>query len=144
MPVAPVPEGYHTVTPYLTVRDARQLIEFVRQAFGATLRTEPMQDPSGRVAHAEVQLGDSVVMLGEPMAGTAPRPSLLHLYLPDVDAAYERALAAGAKSVRAPEDQFYGDRSAGVEDGNGNQWWLATHVEDLSEAEMRRRAAAKR
>ena len=143
MPVSPVPDGYHTVTPYLVVRDARQLIAFLQQAFAAEIKIPPMQDPGGRVAHAEMRLGDSVIMLGEPPAGSPERPGMVHLYLPDVDAVYQSALGAGAKSLRPPENQFYGDRSAGVEDRNGNQWWIATHFEDLSEEEMRRRAAAQ-
>lgn len=143
MSVSPVPDGYHTVTPYLVVRDARQLIAFLQQAFAAELSFPAMQDPGGRIAHAEMRLGDSVLMLGEPPAGSPERPGMVHLYLPDVDAAYQRALGAGAKSLRPPENQFYGDRSAGVEDWSGNCWWLATHTEDLSPEELQRRAAAQ-
>lgn len=142
MAVKPIPDGYHTVTPYLTVDGADKLIEFVKQAFGAEMRGEAFRTPDGKVGHAEVQIGDSVVMLadaptsdsGEVMTG------LLHLYVEDVDAVYKRAVGAGATSVREPTNQFYGDRMAGVRDPVGNQWWIATHVEDVPPEEMAKRA----
>lgn len=137
-----MPEGYHTVTPYLLVRGADRLIDFLQQVFDAE-ETERMQRPDGSIMHAEVRIGDSVVMLGEATGDHERMPAMLHVYLEDTDAAYRRALAAGATSLQEPEDQFYGDRTGGVQDAFGNQWWLATHVEDVSPEEMQRRAAAQ-
>jgi PhnB protein len=136
----PVPAGYATVTPYLSVADAAKLIEFLKQAFDAQLLFK-MDGPGGRIMHAEMTIGDSRIMLAQPEPGKETY-AMLHLYLPDTDAVYKRALAAGATSVREPADQFYGDRSAGVRDQFGNQWYIATHVEDVSQEEMERRMAA--
>jgi PhnB protein len=136
----PVPPGYATVTPYLCVADAAKLIEFLKQAFDAQLIFK-MDGPGGRIMHAEMTLGDSRVMLGQPEPGKETH-AMIHLYMPDTDATYKRALAAGATSEREPANQFYGDRSAGVRDQFGNQWYIATHVEDVSEEEMKRRMAA--
>ena len=133
-----MPEGYHTVTPYLTVKGASDLVEFLKKAFGAE-ETFRMGD-GGKITHAEMRIGDSMVMLGD--APDEPMPGMLHLYVQDVDRLYERALELGATSIREPADQFYGDRSAGVKDRFGNQWWLATHIEDVPPEEMERRAAA--
>jgi uncharacterized glyoxalase superfamily protein PhnB len=135
------PEGYHTVTPYLVVHGVAKLIDFLKQAFGAEERGRFAQ-PDGRIMHAEVKIGDSIVMMGEPTGSIKPMPAMLHLYVQDCDAIYRRALAAGAKSVKEPADEFYGDRSAGVEDASGNQWWMATHKEEVSPEEMERRAQA--
>jgi PhnB protein len=135
----PVPPGYATVTPYLCVADAAKLIEFLKQAFDAQLLFK-MDGPGGRIMHAEMTIGDSRIMLAQPEPGKETH-AMIHLYLPDTDAVYKRALAAGATSVREPADQFYGDRSAGVRDEFGNQWYIATHVEDVSEEEMQRRMA---
>ena len=137
-----MPEGYHTVTTYLLVRNAGGLIDFLQQVFDAK-ETERMQRPDGSIMHAEVRIGDSVVMIGEATADNAPMPAMLHVYLEDTDAAHRRALAAGATSLREPADQFYGDRTGGVQDVFGNQWWMATHVEDVPADEMRRRAEAQ-
>lgn len=138
MPVDPVPVGHHTVTPYLMVEDAARQIEFMTRAFGAIERGR-FSTPDGRVMHAEVSIGDSIVMLGEASGETKPMPAMLHLSVPDTDAAYASAIAAGAESLREPSNQFYGDRTGGVVDGEGNQWWISTHVEDVSLAEMERR-----
>lgn len=142
MAVKPVPDGYHTVTPYLIVRDVSGLIDFLQQAFTAE-QVSIMRRPDGRIMHAEVRIGDSRVMMGEASGDFAPMPAMLHLYLEEVDAVYRRALAAGATSLREPTDEFYGDRSAGVQDASGNQWWIATHIEDVPEDELRRRAEAQ-
>ena len=136
----PIPKGFGTVTPFLTVTDAAKLIDFLQQAFAATVHFR-MDAPDGSVRHAEVKIGDSMVMIGQVPAGREMQ-SMLHLYVPDTDALYHSALAAGAVSIREPADQFYGDRSAGVRDVWGNQWWMATHVEDLSQEEIERRMAA--
>jgi PhnB protein len=136
----PVPAGYATVTPYLCVADAAKLIEFLKQAFDAQLLFK-MDGPGGRIMHAEMTIGDSRIMLAQPEPGKETH-AMIHLYIPDTDAVYARAIAAGATSVREPADQFYGDRSAGVRDEFGNQWYIATHIEDVSQEEMERRMAA--
>jgi PhnB protein len=138
--VNPVPEGYHTVCPYIVVTGVARLIDFVKQVFDGK-EVFVGRRPDGSVQHAEVKIGDSIVMMGEG-ADAKRFPAMLHLYLEDCDAVYQRAIAAGAKSLREPADQPYGDRTAGVEDTFGNQWWLATHTEDVSSEEMERRARA--
>jgi PhnB protein len=143
MAVKPIPEGYHSVTPYLAVEGADKLIDFVRNAFDAVDVHECMKRPDGTIQHAEVRIGDSIVMLGEANGQWKPRPSTLYLYVPDADATYRRALQAGATSLMEPATQFYGDRSAGIQDPTGNFWWIATHVEDVSPEEMKRRAEAQ-
>jgi PhnB protein len=139
MTVKPIPDGYHSVTPYLIVQGADKLLDFLTRAFGAE-ETVRMPRPDGSIAHAEVRIGDSVVMLADAGEQWSPMPAGIHLYLEDCDATYLRALEAGATSVQEPADQFYGDRSAGVRDSLGNHWWIATHVEDLSEEEIAKRA----
>ena len=142
MVVKPIPAGYHTVTPYLVVSGAAQLIDFMKQVFAAE-ELSRMARPDGTIMHAEVKIGDSRVMLGEASGEAAAMPAMIHLYVEDMDAVYQKALQAGATSLREPEDQFYGDRLGGVKDAFGNQWWLATHIEDVSPEEMARRAAAQ-
>ena len=137
--VKPIPEGYHTVTPYLVVNDAGSVIDFAKQAFGATERGRHTDD-TGRIMHAEIAIGDSVVMIGESSEHVPSMPAMLHLYVSDSDATYQKAMDAGATSIREPRTEFYGDRTAGVTDSQGNQWWLATHVEDVTPEEMQRRA----
>jgi uncharacterized glyoxalase superfamily protein PhnB len=143
MAVKPIPEGHHTVTPYLVVRGAAQLIEFMKQAFAAE-EIQRMTRPDGSIGHAEVKIGDSRLMLGEAGGEFTPMPAMLHLYVEDADAIYRRALQAGAISLREPVDEFYGDRIGGVKDSFGNQWWIATHIEDVSPAELAKREAALR
>ena len=141
MAVKPIPDGYHTVTPYLIVADTTAQLDFIVNALGGS-EVYAMRTPDGTPMHAEAQLGDSKIMLG--MAGGEaypPLPAMLYVYVADVDAAYTRAMKAGAESVQAPTDMFYGDRTATVKDPNGNKWSLATHIEDLSEAELGKRAA---
>jgi PhnB protein len=141
MAVKPIPEGYHSVTPYLLVEDADGLIDFIKGAFGAeeTLR---MPGPDGKIGHAELRVGDSIVMLAE--ASTSDRgtqfPAMLMVYVEDADKTYRRALEAGGSSLREPRDEFYGDRSSAVRDRFGNDWWIHTHVEDVPPEEMARRA----
>ncbi len=142
MTVNPVPEGYTTVTPYLAVSDVAKLIEFLKRTFGAE-ETERLVRPDGTIYHAEVRIGDSMVMMGEPAgdAEEAPEtPGTLYVYVEDADAAYERALQAGATSIMEPTDMFYGDRNAGVEDAFGNLWYLATRFEDVPPEEIKRRS----
>jgi len=138
MSAKPVPDGFHTVTPYLTCTPVAGVIEFLEKTFGAVV-VERMSASDGRLMHAEVQVGDSILMLGEPSAPWQPMPCALYLYVGDCDAAYRRALEAGAVSVAEPADQFYGDRHCGVRDVAGNLWWIATHIEDVSPEEMKRR-----
>jgi uncharacterized glyoxalase superfamily protein PhnB len=140
MAVQPIPDGFHTVTPYLLVSDAARLIEFLKLAFGAE-EVHRTARPDGGIMHAQVRVGDSAVMMGEVGGEWKPMPSMLYLYVADTDAAYKRALQAGATSMMEPADQFYGDRNAGVKDHCGNLWWIATHIEDVSPEELARRAA---
>ena len=139
MTIKPVPDGYRTLTPYLTVPDAKALIDFCTRAFDAKVVYQH-QTPSGAVGHAELEIGDSKLMVGQAGEEWGPRPGTLYMYVPDVDETFRRAIAAGAKSVREPRTEFYGDRSGGVQDANGNQWWIASHVEDVSPEETERRA----
>jgi PhnB protein len=148
--VKPIPEGHHVVTPYLCIKGAADAIEFYKKAFGAT-EVMRLAQPDGRIGHAELQLGDSRVMLADEfpdmnfrgphsIGGTAVH---LHLYVEDVDAVVGRAVGVGAKVLRPVQDQFYGDRSGSVADPYGHVWHVATHKEDLSMDEIRRRAAAQ-
>lgn len=141
MAAKPIPDGYHSVTPYMTVPGVAKLIDFLKQAFEAT-EVERMTRPDGSVMHAEVRIGDSIVMMGEPTAEFPPMPAAIYLYVNDADDVYRRALQAGATSTSEPADMFYGDRQGGVKDPSGNQWWIATHKEDVSPEELRRRAEA--
>ena len=120
-------EGRHTVSPYLIVPDGERLLAFMQEAFGAVL-LERHDDADGRVRHAEVRIGDSVVMLGESNDEWSGFKAMIHLYLPDVDEVFRRAVAAGGTVVREVSTQDYGDRTGGVEDPAGNQWWIATPV----------------
>jgi uncharacterized glyoxalase superfamily protein PhnB len=124
-----VPDGYHTVTPYIVVQDAAGLIEFITSAFGGKERMR-MAGEDGSIMHAEVEIGDSVVMIGGASGEFPPKNAMLHIYTADVDALYQQAISAGAESKREPANQEYGDRSAGVSDRWGNEWWLATHIKD--------------
>ena len=139
--VKPIPDGFHTITPYLTVPGVAKLIDFVKQAFDAK-EIERMQRPDGTVQHAEVKIGDSIVMMGEPQGQWTARPGTLYVYVDDVDSTYRLAIDAGARSLTEPADMFYGDRNAGVEDPSGNSWWIAKHIEDVSAEELQKRAAA--
>lgn len=140
MAVQPVPEGYHTVTPYLLVPDAAKIIEFLKGAFGAVERHRTTLS-NGAIMHAEVQIGDSRVMMGQVPAGHPPTSAAIYLYVPDMDAVYASAIGAGAISISPPTNQFYGDRVAGVKDPAGNIWWMATHKEDVPADEIARRSA---
>ncbi len=147
MSVKPIPEGYHSITPYLGIDRAADAIEFYKKAFGAT-QVMRLEMPDGKVGHAELRIGDSAIMLGSPCDEMALRnpdehTSVgLHLYVNDVDAQFKQAVAAGATVVSEPKDQFYGDRSASVKDPFGHLWFLASRKEDLTEAQIRERAEA--
>jgi PhnB protein len=147
--VKPIPEGYHSVTPYLVVKGAAKAIDFYKKAFGAK-ELFRMEGPGGTVAHAELEIGDSRIMLADesPQMGyTGPepgsRPSVgLMIYVNDVDKTAAQAIAAGIKTEREVQDQFYGDRSGNFVDPFGHRWTIATHKEDVSKEEMDRRMAS--
>jgi len=145
--VKPVPDGHRTVTPYLAIKNAAKALDFYQRAFGA-VESYKLMMPDGRVGHAEIRLGDSLIMLADEFpeyGGKAPdtlggSPVSLHLYVEDVDAFVKKAVAAGAKERKPVTDQFYGDRSGQLEDPFGHLWWVATHKEDVPPAEMQKRA----
>jgi len=145
MPVKPIPEGYHAITPHLIVRDAARAIEFYKQAFGAKDRGV-MKGPDGKVMHAELQIGDSIFMLADEMPEFGSRSPLsiggsstgLHIYTENADAAFERAVKAGAQVEMPVMEQFWGDRYGKLKDPFGHSWSIATHVKDLSVEEMKR------
>jgi PhnB protein len=147
--VQPIPEGYHTATPYLIVKGAASAIEFYKKAFGATELLRMVQ-ADGRIGHAEIKIGDSPIMLADEfpeMGARGPQslggsPVSILLHVEDVDALFSQAVAAGAKVLRPVQDQFYGDRSGGVTDPFGHLWYIATHKEDVSPEELKKRAAA--
>ena len=146
MAVKPIPDGYHTITPALTIRDCARAIEFYKQAFGAKQRGDVAKGPDGKVMHAELQIGDSVIMMSDefPEYGTLSPQSTggssvqLHIYLDNVDAAFDRAVKAGATVTMPVADQFWGDRYGTLKDPFGHKWSIATHVKDMSEDDMRR------
>jgi PhnB protein len=140
--VKPVPEGFSTVTPYLVVPDGEGLLDFLQKAFGAEVLSRTDR-PDGSIANAGVRVGNSMLMVAQAKEPWKPMPAGFYLYVPDTDAVYRTALAAGGISTMEPTDQFYGDRNAGVQDAWGNNWWIATHIEDMDEAELQRRMAAR-
>ncbi|HTP36081.1 MAG TPA: VOC family protein [Candidatus Acidoferrales bacterium] len=147
--VRPIPEGYHTATPYLTVHDAAKAIDFYKRAFDAK-EIMRMQGPGGKIGHAELRIGDSVIMLSDEMPGGEVRSpqslggscAAVFLYVPDVDATFNKAIATGAKSNMPVADQFWGDRFGKLTDPFGHSWAIATHKEDVAPEEMKRRAEA--
>ncbi len=134
----PIPDGYNTVTPYLVVKSPESLIEFAKQVFDAK-EHDINKTPDGKISHAEIQIGDSKVMIGSECDQNKGMASMLYIYVKDVDSTYSKALKAGARKIQPVKDQFYGDRSGGVVDTNGIQWWIATHVEDVSKEELNKR-----
>jgi PhnB protein len=147
--IKPVPDGYPTATPYLTIKNAAGAIDFYKRAFDAT-ETMRMTDPSGRIGHAEIKIGNSPIMLSDEfpdMGARSPEsiggsPIMIHLYVEDVDKLAKQAVAAGAKLLTPVADQFYGDRGGKLADPFGHIWWIATHKEDVAPDELRKRAAA--
>ena len=137
--VRPIPKEYHTVTPSLTQQDAGQTIAFCKQAFGAKERMR-IAGPNGKIMHAEIQIGDSIVMLTDAVHHP-PQPAGLFLYVLDVDKTFAKAVKAGGKAIMPPQNMFWGDRFGSVEDPYGNHWALATHIEDVPPREMKKRAA---
>jgi PhnB protein len=149
MAVKPIPEGYHTLSPSISVENAAEAIEFYKRAFGATERGR-MNGPDGRIAHAELQIGDSVLMLADPfpMGSTKPPTQIggtavtLFLYVEDADAVFKQAVDAGASSEMEPDNMFWGDRFGSVVDPYGHSWAIATHVEDVPPEEIEERGRA--
>lgn len=139
--VKPIPDGYHSVTPYLVVDGAEKVVRFMRDAFGAQTTFEPTMRPDGKIMHAELKIGDSMVMISDSSERAQATSVMLYLYVPNVDTVYQKALKAGATSMMEPADQFYGDRSGGVIDPAGNRWFIGTHIEDIAPAELKKRAA---
>jgi PhnB protein len=150
MAVKPIPDGYHSVTPYLMINGAARALEFYKRAFSA-MELFKMDAPGGRIGHAEIQIGDSRIMMaddcGQESSFRARQDSVgspvgLHLYVKDVDTVFTQAVDAGAKVIKPVQDQFYGDRTAALEDPFGHIWFIATHKEDLSLDEIKQRATA--
>jgi PhnB protein len=149
MPPQPVPEGYHTVTPYLAVEDAAAAIEYYKKAFGAKERVR-MDAPGGKIGHAELEIGDSLVMLSDPFPQSSTKPpkqlggtsASVFLYVEDVDSVVQDAIDAGATVTMPIQDQFWGDRFGSVTDPFGHSWSIATHVEDVPPEEIEERAKA--
>jgi|TARA_B110000090_G_C13148223_1_gene356600 PhnB protein len=149
MTAKPIPDGYNTATPYLSISGAKDAIEFYKLAFGAT-EVFRLNTPTGDIAHAEIKIGDSLIMLSEP-SEDSPMPSpdtlggstvAIHLYVEDVDAMFEQAIDAGALDIKSVEDQFYGDRMGTLKDPFGHIWFISTHKEDLTPEEIQHRAQA--
>jgi PhnB protein len=141
MHVSPIPAGYPTLVPSCAVRDCERAVKAYQDVFGARLRLR-LDYPDGKIAHCELAFGDSVMMMGEATNGVEPHGSRLAIYVTDCDAACEQARRTGFTVLSPPENQFYGDRSARVSDPFGNFWFIQTHIEDVSPAEMKRRMAA--
>ncbi len=141
MPVNYIPDGYHTVTPTLIVKGAARLHEFLKKVFDAKVLLS-VPGPNNTIAHSEVQIGDSRLMIADASPMFSAQSNSFYLYVPDCDAVYKTAVAAGAKSEREPKDQFYGDRNASVIDEWGNRWSMGTHVEDVSDEELDRHMKA--
>lgn len=149
MPVKPIPGGYSTATPYLIINGAARAIDYYKKAFGATERMR-FGDPSGKIGHAEIQIGNSIIMLADEypeMGYRGPQaiggtPVSIHLYVEDVDSTFKQAIAAGGKEKEAVQDKFYGDRSGSLIDPFGHVWHVSTHKEDVSPEEMERRMQA--
>jgi PhnB protein len=148
-PVKPVPERYHTVTPNLVCHDAARAIDFYKNVFGAT-ELERMPGPGGKIMHAELKIGDSIIFVNDTMSKTVPRgpeagnsnPAYLHVYVPDVDVVFNRAVSGGARVEMPLQDMFWGDRYGKLTDPFGQQWGIATHKEDVSAEEVARRQQA--
>jgi len=139
MPVNPIPKGFHSITPYLPIKDCEKFLRFVKDAFNA-VEIHRSLTPDGKIMHAEFKIGDSMMMVSEASERFPETKAFFYLYVNDTDIMYKQALAAGGISEMEPANQFYGDRNAGVKDSFGNTWWIATHVEDLSDEEIQKRA----
>ena len=138
MPVKPIPDNIPRVSPYLIVKEVGKTIKFLQNVFSAEI-AEQMFLPDGTINHCSVKIGDSLIMMGKASENHSPQSVMLYIYVDDTDSTYKRALENGATSVLEPVDQFYGDRNAGVKDSDGISWWIATHIEDVSEEEIQKR-----
>ena len=138
--VRPIPKGFHAVSPSLIQADAGQTIEFCKKAFGAKLLMK-LAGPAGKIVHAEILIGDSIIMLSDAMRD-APQPAGLFLYVLDVDKTFAKAVKAGATVVMPVQDMFWGDRFASVKDPQGNSWGIGTHIEDVAPKDLKKRATA--
>lgn len=138
MSVKPIPDRFKNVIPFLVCSKPDETIEFCKKTFGAT-ETEISRDESGNIRHATIHIGDSAVMISGSSKDYPPMPGMLYIYVEDNDATYKKGLEAGGISLREPTNEFYGDRSSGLKDASGNQWWIGTHFEDVSPEEMERR-----
>ncbi|MEM8777536.1 MAG: VOC family protein [Cyanobacteria bacterium P01_G01_bin.49] len=139
MSVKPIPDGYHTVTPYFIVQGAVTLIDFLKQAFAAKEIRRAVH-PEGYIMNAEVKIGNSMIMLSEAMCDEfKPMPGFIYLYVENTDVTYKNALKAGGISTMEPKDEFWGDRTASIKDPMGNHWWIATHQEDVLPEELEKR-----
>ncbi len=136
----PIPDGYYTVNPYLTVRGATKTIDFLKRAFGARLSHEPIKRPDGSIMHAQVLIGDSRIMIAEESEMAPATTAALCLYVPNVDGMYQQAVKADGKTIMEAIDMFYGDRSGGVKGATGNSWFIATHKEDVAPQDLQKRA----
>ncbi len=141
MTVKQIPEGYQPITPYFVVAKASEFLAFLKSAFGAEIVGVSERD--GVIYNAEVRVGTSMLMVADGRGKAPAGRSMMYLYVPNVDAVYAQALKAGAKAVMPPTDQIYGDRSGGVEDASGNQWWIATHIRDVTPDEIAKAMAAQ-
>ena len=130
------PEGYHTITPQTIVEEAHATLDFIKEVFNASI--DEVYEDDGVVQHAQARIGDSLIMIATASEEFPAFPFMLNVYVDDVDAAFAAAVEHGATPLREPADQFYGDRTGGVVDSQGNQWWMSTHIEDVSEEEIRR------
>ncbi len=142
MPVSPIPEGFHTVTPMLMVPNGHKFLDFAQKAFGATI-VHKLDDPKNpnKLMHAAIKIGNSIIMLGESNEQMPSVESTLFIYVEDSDTAYKKAVSAGATSTMEPSNQFWGDRASAVKDNFGINWWFGTQVEIVPEAELKKRAA---
>jgi len=138
MSIKPIPDGYSNVIPFLICNGAGKVIEFCQKVFDAKISDMHKMD-NGTIMHAAIHIRDSAIMLSDGSPQFPAMPSMLHIYVQDVDSVYKKAIAAGGVSLREPTNEFYGDRSAGVKDHSGNQWWIGAHIEDVSPEEMEKR-----
>ncbi len=138
MEVKPIPQGYRTITPYLTVKGAKTLINFLERAFNAKNMRQTVR-PDGSIGNAEVLIGDSMIMIADGTETWQSSPTSIYMYVENCDAVYRKALEEGGESIIEPQDMFYGDRNAGVKDFCGNSWWIGTHIEDVSDEEIQNR-----
>jgi PhnB protein len=141
MAVKPIPEGFHTITPYIMIKDASKLAEFIKKAFDGK-EIEIVRTPDGAIMNAQFKIGDSIIMFAEAMGNIPALPAGIYMYVEDADSVYKKAVAAGGVSTMEPADMFYGDRSGGVKDPCGNYWWFATHIEDVPAEELNNRMEA--